>query len=61
MPELAKKCVESWKKYLPDYELCLWNEKNFDINSNKYVKQAFENKKFAFVRDYIRIWAMYTY
>ena len=61
MPDLAKKCIASWKKYLPDYELCSWNEKNFDINCNKYVKQAYEAKKFAFVWDYIRIWAMYNY
>lgn len=61
MPKLAKKCIKSWEKYLPDYELCLWNEENFDINSNQYVKDAYEAKKFAFVRDYIRIRAMYTY
>lgn len=61
MPNSAKKCIESRKKYLPDYELCLWNEENFDINSNSYVKAAYEAKKFAFVRDYIRIRAMYTY
>ncbi len=61
MPDLAKKCIESWKKYLPDYELCLWDEKNFDLNSNKYVKQAYEAKKFAFIWDYIRVWAMYNY
>ena len=61
MPDLAKKCIASWKKYLPDYELCLRNEKNFDLNSNKYVRQAYDSKKFAFVRDYIRVRAMYTY
>ena len=61
MPDLAKKCIESRRKYLPDYELCLWNEKNFDLNSNKYVKQAYDAKKFAFVWDYIRVRAMYTY
>lgn len=61
MPDLTKKCIASWEKYLPDYELCSWNEKNFDINCNKYVKQAYEAKKFAFVWDYIRIWAMYNY
>ena len=61
MPDLAKKCIASWKKYLPDYELYSWNENNFDINCNKYVKQAYEAKKFAFVWDYIRIWAMYNY
>ena len=61
LPELAQKCIESRKKYLPDYELCLRNESNFDINSNQYAKQAYEAKKYAFVSDYIRIWALYTY
>ena len=59
-PELAKKCIESWKKYCPDYELKEWNEDNFDINSNLYVKQAYENRKFAFVTDYVRLYAIYT-
>lgn len=61
MPDKAKKCIESWKKYCPDYELILWNEDSFDINSNTYVKEAYENKKFAFVTDYVRLFAMYNY
>jgi len=40
MPELALKCIASWKKHLPDYELKLWNEDNFDVNSNSYTKEA---------------------
>lgn len=59
-PELAKRCIESWKKYCGDYELKEWNEDNFDINCNTYVKQAYENKKFAFVTDYVRLYALYT-
>lgn len=59
-PELAKKCIESWKKYCSDYILKEWNEDNFDINSNKYVKQAYENRKFAFVTDYVRLYALYN-
>ena len=59
-PELAKKCIESWKKFCPDYEFVEWNEQNFDVNSNLYVKQAYEAKKFAFVTDYVRLYAMYT-
>lgn len=58
MPELAIKCIESWKKYLPDYELRLWNEDTFDVNSVPYVKEAYEARKFAFVTDYVRLWAL---
>jgi mannosyltransferase OCH1-like enzyme len=59
MPDLAVNCINSWKKYLPDYELVLWNEDNFDINSNQYVKEAYESKKYAFVTDYVRLYALY--
>ena len=58
MPELALKCIESWKKYLPEYELRLWNEDTFDVNSVPYVKEAYEARKFAFVTDYVRLWAL---
>ena len=44
-PKKALDCIESWKKYCPDYELIEWNEDNFDINCNLYVKQAYESKK----------------
>lgn len=60
MPEDAKRCIESWKKYLPDYQIREWNESNFDINSNLYVKQAYEARKFAFVTDYVRLYALVT-
>ncbi len=59
-PELAEKCIESWKKFCPDYEIVEWNEDNFDINSNLYVKQAYEARKYAFVTDYVRLFALYT-
>lgn len=59
-PKLAQKCIASWKKYCPDYELVEWNEDNFDINCCPYVKEAYENKKYAFVTDYVRLYAMYT-
>lgn len=61
MPELAVKCIESWKKFCPDYEIMVWNEDSFDINSNRYVKEAYESKKFAFVTDYVRLYAIYNY
>lgn len=60
MPKLAEKCIKSWKKYCPDYEIIRWDEKTFDININKYVKEAYENKKYAFVTDYVRLWALYN-
>ena len=61
MPELAEKCIASWKQYLPDYEIIEWNEDNFDINANQYVKEAYKNKKFAFVTDYVRLYVLYNY
>lgn len=60
-PKLALKCIKSWEKYCPDYELIEWNEDNFNINCNLYVKQAYEHKKYAFVSDYVRLYAMYHY
>ena len=60
MPELALKCIESWHKFMPDYEYKLWNEDNFDINCNQYVKEAYGAKKYAFVTDYVRLYALFT-
>ena len=57
-PALVKKCMESWKKHLPDYTLKEWNEDNFDVNCNTYVQQAYKAKKYAFVADYVRFWAL---
>ena len=57
-PKLTEKCIESWKKYCPNYELIEWNEDNFDINSNQYVREAYENRKFAFVTDYVRLYVL---
>ena len=59
--DLIKHCIESWKKYLPDYEIIEWNEDNFDINQYKFVKQAYEAKKYAFCSDVIRLYALYNY
>ena len=55
------KCIESWKKYLPDYEIKEWNESNFDVNTVAYVKQAYDAKKYAFVSDYARLYALYNF
>ena len=61
LPELAQKCIESWKKYFPDYEIKEWNESNFDLNCCDYVKEAYTAKKWAFVSDYARFWILYNY
>ncbi len=57
--EQIQRYIASWKKHCPDYELVEWNEDTFDINSNLYVKQAYEAKKWAFVSDYVRLYAIY--
>ena len=59
LPESALKCIESWKKYCPDYEIIEWNESNFDVNCCAYTKEAYEAKKWAFVSDYARFWILY--
>ena len=60
-PEKVKKCIASWHEYLPEYEFRLWNEDNFDVNTTLFTKQAYENKKWAFVSDYVRLYALYSY
>ena len=60
MPDLALKCIESWHRFMPDYEYRLWNEGSFDVNSVPYVKEAYDARKFAFVTDYVRLYALYT-
>ena len=61
-PELAEKCIASWEKICPDYEIIEWNESNLDISSFPlYTRQAYEAKKWGFVPDYIRCWLVYTY
>lgn len=57
-----QKCIDSWKNFLPDYEFMLWNEDTFDISSAcEFVRQAYENRKWAFVSDYVRVWALNKY
>ena len=59
MPESARNFIESWRKHCGDYEIKEWNEENFDVSCNRYVKEAYEAKKYAFVADYARLWALY--
>lgn len=54
-PKLAQKCIASWKKYMPDYEIIEWNEDNFDVNYNAYTKMCYEQRKYAFLTDYLRL------
>ncbi len=60
-PEIVQKCIDSWKKNLPEYEIIEWNENNFDIECNLYVKEAYDSKKFAFVSDYVRVYVLYKF
>ena len=58
--ELALKCIESWHKVLPDYKIKEWNEDNFDVTLYPYAKEALESRKYAFVTDVVRLYALYT-
>ena len=60
-PELFYRCLESWKKYCPDWEIKEWNESNFDFNESLYARQSYELKKYGFVPDYIRAKVLYEY
>ena len=60
-PTIVKKCIESWKENLSDYEIIEWNEETFNIECNNFVKEAYEKKMYAFVSDYVRVYALYNY
>ncbi|MGI6612156.1 MAG: glycosyltransferase family 32 protein [Candidatus Nanosyncoccaceae bacterium] len=59
LPKLAKKCIASWKKYFPDYEIKRWDESNFDVNIIPYTREAYKVGKYAFVADYARLKVLY--
>ena len=61
IPEKEAKCIESWWKYFPGYEIKLWNEDNFDFRGCVFAEQAYEKKKYAFVSDYARAKVLYEY
>lgn len=61
VPQLAKDCIASWHKYMPEWEYIIWNEDNFDISIIPYVKEAYDAKKYAFVSDYVRLYALMNY
>ncbi len=59
IPKDLQRCINTWSKHLPDYKIIRWDESNFDIDSHPFVKEAYKNKKWAFVSDYIRMHALY--
>lgn len=61
LPESARKCIASWRKFFPDYEIIEWNEDNFDVNSIPYTAEAYEARKYAFVSDYARFKILYEH
>ena len=58
-PKEVIKCIDSWKKYCPNYQIIEWNESNYDLNKNDYVKYTYDNKKWAFLTDYVRLDVIY--
>lgn len=60
LPENVQYAIETWKKYQPDFQIKLWNEKNCDVNSNPFIKEAYERKKYDYASDYCRVKALET-
>ncbi len=60
LPEVAQECIASWKKYCPDYEIKRWDESNYDVEKNQYTREAYLNKKWAFLTDYARLDILYN-
>lgn len=61
LPKLAKKCLKSWKKYLPEFKIMKWSEDNVDLNECPFIRGAYDQKKWAFVADYVRTKALKEY
>lgn len=61
LPKSALKCICSWERNLPNYEIRRWDESNFDVNAIPYIKEAYSVGKYAFVSDYARFWILYHY
>lgn len=61
LPEKDRKCIESWKRFCPDYEIRFWNESNYDVSKNQYMKEAYESGKWGFVPDYARLDIIYQH
>jgi len=61
IPENLLRCIDSWKKYCPDYEIIRWDESNYDVHKNAFMAQAYDNKKYGFVPDYARLELLYEH
>ncbi len=61
MPQLVLDCIASWHRLMPEWTFMKWDEDNFDVSSHPYVKEAYEARKFAFVSDYVRLYALYNH
>lgn len=61
LPKSAQKCIRSWKKFCPDYEIIEWNEKNFDVRCNAYCSEMYDRGKWAFLTDYVRLRVVFNY
>ncbi|MBR6951287.1 MAG: glycosyl transferase [Oscillospiraceae bacterium] len=61
LPKTAEKCIASWRRFLPDYEIREWNEDNYDVSKLPYLRQAYAEKKYAYVSDYVRYDVLYQY
>lgn len=61
LPDLAKKCLLSWEKHCPDYEIIRWDEDSFDLQQHQYTAEAYKAGKYAFITDYVRLWALFIH
>lgn len=61
LSDRAKKCIDSWRRFMPDYEIIRWDESNYDVNKIQYIRKAYELKMWAFVSDYARFDILYKY
>lgn len=60
-PKSVLKCIESWKRFFPDYDIWEWNESNYNVRQLRYTSKAYDAGKYAFVSDYVRVWALFEY
>lgn len=61
LPANVMDCIESWKKYCPDWEIIQWNEETFDTQRFRWVREALEDRKYAFAADFVRLWVLNVY
>lgn len=60
-PQIIKECIDSWKKHMPDWVYVEWSQRTFNVNINPFVKKAWQDKKYAFINDYVRLWTLYNF